>query len=226
MRRTVIRAGAALALMLTTGAMSVVAVPTKLLSDSRPGFELEKALPKAFKGWTVDPSVVPIPPSPDQAAVMNQIYDQVVSRTYINAKGQRVMLSITYGSRQNQQMRAHRQEVCYRAQGFRIANLQRLPLKIAGREVPSARMVASQGPRIEPVTYWFTMGDYAAMSYVDRELVQLRYAAVGQIPDGYLIRLSSLSADSAASFAVHLEFADDLLASVTPEVRERLTGKQ
>ncbi len=41
MRRTVIRAAAALALMLTTGAMSVVAVPTKLLSDSRPGFELE-----------------------------------------------------------------------------------------------------------------------------------------------------------------------------------------
>ena len=111
MSRSLIRPLIVLALMLGAATLSVVAVPTKLLSDTRPGFELETAIPKSFGDWTVDPYTVPIPPSPDQEAAMSKIYDQILSRTYVNSKGERIMLSITYGARQNQQMRAHRQEV-------------------------------------------------------------------------------------------------------------------
>lgn len=156
---------------------------------------------------------------------MSKIYDQVLSRTYINSRGERIMLSITYGSRQNQEMRAHRQEVCYSAQGFKISKLERLPLTVAGARVPSARMVATQGQRIEPVTYWFTMGDSAVMSYLDREVTQLRYAVQGHIPDGYLVRVSSLSADPARAFAKQAEFADALMSSLDAELRHRLTGR-
>ncbi len=155
---------------------------------------------------------------------MSKIYDQILSRTYVNSKGERIMLSITYGSRQNQEMRAHRQEVCYSAQGFKISQLQRIPLTVAGATVPSARMVATQGQRVEPVTYWFTMGDYAVMSYLDRELTQLRYAIHGQIPDGYLVRVSSLKSDPAQAFAKQSEFADALMANLDAELRKRLTG--
>jgi EpsI family protein len=225
-RRHALRAGIGFGLMTGASAASVFARPTRLLADTRPRFDLETGLPKAFGDWVVDPNIVPIPPSPDQAAALNKIYDQIVSRTYVNARGQRVMMSITYGSKQNQEMRAHRQEVCYRAQGFRITGLQRLPLTVAGHTLPGARMVASQGPRIEPVTYWFTMGDYAAMSYLDRELVQQRYAMVGQIPDGYLIRLSNLQLDGRAepAFALHLAFSEALMSHVEPMLRRRLIG--
>lgn len=224
MSRSLIRPLIVLVLMLGAATLSVVAVPTKLLSDTRPGFDLEKAIPKTFGDWTVDPYMVPIPPSPDQEAAMNKIYDQVLSRTYVNSKGERVMLSITYGSRQNQQMRAHRQEVCYSAQGFKISQLERLPLDVGGAKVPVARMVATQGQRSEPVTYWFTMGDSAVMSYLDRELTQLRYAMVGQIPDGYLVRVSSLSSDPARAFAEQLQFANALISNVDPELRRRFIG--
>ena len=225
MSRGVIRSLVVLVLMLGTAVLSVVAVPTRLLSDTRPGFDLDKAVPKAFGDWKLDPYTIPIPPSPDQESAMSKIYDQVLSRTYVNSKGERIMLSITYGSRQNQQMRAHRQEVCYSAQGFKISKLQRLPLKVAGTVVPSAQMVATQGQRVEPVTYWFTMGDSAVMSYLDRELTQLRYAVAGQIPDGYLVRISSLSPDSKRAFERHAEFADALMAGVDGELRARLTGR-
>lgn len=224
MSRSLIRPLIVLVLMLGAATLSVVAVPTKLLSDTRPGFDLETSIPKTFGDWTVDPYMVPIPPSPDQEAAMSKIYDQVLSRTYVNSKGERIMLSITYGSRQNQQMRAHRQEVCYSAQGFKISQLQRLPLEVAGAEVPAARMVATQGQRIEPVTYWFTMGDSAVMSYLDREVTQLSYALAGQIPDGYLVRVSSLSANSKRAFEEQLQFANALMASVDPELRRRFTG--
>jgi EpsI family protein len=115
--------------------------------------------------------------------------------------------------------------VCYSAQGFKISQLQRLPLKVAGAMVPSARMVASQGQRVEPVTYWFTMGDDAVMSYLDREVTQLKYALAGKIPDGYLVRVSSLSANSEQAFAKHSEFADALMSSLDSELRRRLVGR-
>ena len=225
MKLSLIRPMVVLALMLGAATLSVVAVPTKLLADTRPGFELEAAVPKAFGDWKVDPFMIPIPPSPDQERALSQAYDQVLSRTYVNSRGERIMLSITYGSRQNQQMRAHRQEVCYSAQGFRISQLQRAPLSVAGATVPSARMVATQGQRVEPVTYWFTMGDDAVMSYLDRELTQLKYAVAGQIPDGYLVRVSSLSSNPNEAFTKQADFANALMASLDSELRMRLVGR-
>jgi EpsI family protein len=224
MNLSLIRPLVVLALMLGAATLSVVAVPTKLLADTRPSFDLEKSIPKTFGDWKVDPFMIPIPPSPDQQSAMRKIYDQILSRTYVNSKGERIMLSITYGSRQNQQMRAHRQEVCYSAQGFKVSQLQRLPLTVAGARVPVARMVATQGQRVEPVTYWFTMGDSAVMSYLDRELTQLKYAISGHIPDGYLVRISSLSSDSSHAFGEQLEFANALMGSIDTELRHRFTG--
>lgn len=219
-RRAAIVAGLCGAALLA----SVVAVPTRKLSDTRVAFDLESAVPRQFSTWKVDASVVPLPPSPDQQAVLNQIYDQILSRTYVDEAGRRVMLSITYGSKQNQQLRAHRQEVCYSAQGFRISGLERLPLQVGGQTVSGTRMLATQGRRAETVTYWFTMGDQVVLTYVEREMAQLRYAMSGYIPDGYLVRVSSLSADVEASHELHQTFATELLSHVPPELKRRLVG--
>jgi EpsI family protein len=135
-----------------------------------------------------------------------------------------MMVSIAYGSKQNQQLRAHRQEVCYAAQGFKISGLQHLTMSVAGGPLPATRMVASHGARVEPVTYWFTTGDTVVLSYWDREWAQLRYAMSGYVPDGYLVRISTLSAKPDAAFREHVAFADELFANVDPELRRRLVG--
>jgi EpsI family protein len=218
------RAIAAFLLMIGASVLSFVAVPTELLSATRQSFDLHREIPTSFGDWTLDESVVPIPPSPDQAALLTQIYDQILSRTYINSRGERVMLSITYGSRQNQQMRAHRQEVCYSAQGFKIAQLERKDIKVADAPITSTRMVAVQGQRVEPVTYWFTMGDEVVMTYLDRELVQFKYAMSGYIPDGYLVRVSNLSGNSEQAFRDHILFADTLFQNLKTDLRYRLIG--
>lgn len=212
------------ALMMGTVVLSVVATPSNKLADTRREFTLATEVPTRFGDWRVDNSIVPLPPSPDQQSVLNEIYDQILSRTYINGRGERVMLSITYGSKQNQQLRAHRQEVCYSAQGFKISGLEQLNLQVAGGVLPATRMVATQGPRVEPVTYWFTTGDTVVLSYWDRELAQFRYALSGYIPDGYLVRISSLSSDSKAAFAQQLDFANALLLHIDSELRRRLVG--
>jgi EpsI family protein len=212
------------ALMVGSLALSTLATPKEKLADTRVQFQLDKSVPRQFDDWRVDDSIVPLPPSPDQQSVLNEIYDQVLSRTYVNGRGQRMMLSITYGSKQNEQLRAHRQEVCYAAQGFKISHLQHLDVNVAGGPLPATRMVATHDARIEPVTYWFTTGDTVVLSYWDRELAQFRYALSGYVPDGYLVRISSLSADPRSAFAQQLAFANALMPHLDPELRRRLVG--
>ena len=211
-------------LMLAAAALGVVAVPRNKLADTRAGFDLETQIPMTFADWTVDPAVVPIPPSPDHEAALQQIYDQVLSRTYVNRRGERVMLTITYGSSQTEQGQVHRQEVCYASQGFEVSQLRREPITLNEAQISATRMVASRYRRIEPVTYWITMGDKVAVTDLERELAQFKYALSGHIPDGYLVRISSLSADPDSAFQRHIEFADLLLANVAGELRRRLTG--
>ena len=211
--------------MLGAATLSVVAVPTKLLSDTRPAFDLEKSIPKAFGDWKVDPFMIPIPPSPDQESAMSKIYDQILSRTYVNSQGRaHDAVDHLWFAAEPADARAPAGGVLFGAGLQDQRSCSGLPLTVAGATVPSARMVATQGQRVEPVTYWFTMGDDAVMSYLDREVTQLKYALAGQIPDGYLVRVSSLSPDAAQAFAKQSEFADALMASLDGELRKRLTG--
>jgi len=220
LRRAVLMGG----LLLSATALGVVGVPDQKLADTRAAFDLEQAVPKSFGDWRIDASVVPLPPSPDQQSLLNKIYDQILSRTYINSKGERVMLSITYGSKQNQQLRAHRQEVCYSSQGFRITELKRTQVPVGKAMLPATVMVATKDRRVEPVTYWFTTGDTVVMSYWEREFAQFRYALSGYVPDGYLVRMSSLTDNTPAAFEQHLAFVNELIGHLDPELRRRLVG--
>ena len=97
-------------------------------------------------------------------------------------------------------------------------------LPVAGAQVPLTRMLAQQYNRAEPVSYWFTMGDTVVQSYLDRELQQLKFAMSGYVPDGYLVRVSNLSADVDKSFASHLAFASELVSHLDADLRHRLIG--
>lgn len=211
--------------MLLAAALAYALTPKAKLADAGPKFDLEVMIPKQFGDWRVDESIAPVTLSPDVEANLNMIYDQIVSRTYVNSQGDRIMLSVTYGSSQNQQLRAHRQEVCYAAQGFQINDLEHATVDILGAQVPVTRMYATQGPRKEPVTYWFTMGDYVVLSKLDRQLIQLKYAMTGYVPDGYLIRISNLSDQPPAAYATHLRFAADMLRAVDPALAKKLLGR-
>ena len=172
------------ALMLCASLASYALTPSKFLADNIEAINLEAAVPKVVGDWTLDPTVIPVSVTPGQKEVLDQIYSQIVSRTYVNKSGRRIMLSIAYGSSQTRQMRAHRQEVCYAAQGFQINDLKHETISVAGTNIAATRMVAVHKSRSEPVTYWFTMGDSVVRSYLDRQLTQLRYALSGVIPDG------------------------------------------
>ena len=106
------------ALLMVVGAgLAVAMTPTQQIADSREKANLEAMIPARIGDWRIDTSIVPIEPSPEARALLEKIYSQTLSRTYINSAGQRVMLSIAYGGNQNDSMKVHQPEVCYGA-GF------------------------------------------------------------------------------------------------------------
>jgi EpsI family protein len=189
-----------------------------------PALDLERLVPQAFGDWSIDPTVVPIPPAADVQAKLDRIYNATLSRAYVNPQGEQMMLTLAYGGDQSDALKAHRQEVCYTAQGFTIHGLEQGELKAQGRDIPVTRMLAVRGDRSEPVTYWFTMGERVVRGRFERLHVQLASGLAGRVPDGMLVRVSSLSKDPEAAYAAQRSFVAALLAATPPADAARIAG--
>jgi EpsI family protein len=183
-------------------------------------------IPAAFGDWRIDPTVEAVAPAPDVQANLDRLYRQIVSRTYVNGAGERVMLMVAYGGDQSDALKAHRQEACYAAQGFAIQDLHHGRLAVAGRDIPVTQMRAIRGERSEPVTYWFTMGDRVVLGRAERLRVQLENGLARRIPDGMLVRISNLSGDARGAYATHRSFVAAMLAALAPTDATRFVGAQ
>ena len=106
--------------MLAASLMAMAMTPHRHLADAHPREKLAELLPTSFGDWRVDRSILPVPPSPDVQQVLDATYDETLARTYRDALGRRVMLSVAYGRNQHKGMNTHRPEVCYPAQGFKL----------------------------------------------------------------------------------------------------------
>lgn len=216
----------ALALILLAGAGLAVAMkPTERMAQQRPPINLEEAIPKRFGDWRIDTSLAPITVSPDVQAELEKIYTQTVSRTYINGHGDRVMLAVAYGGDQSKATQVHKPEVCYPMQGFQISDMAQGALDTLAGRIPIMRMVATQGQRVEPITYWIAVGDTVVRGALEQNLARLKYGLTGTVPDGILVRVSTISRNANASYALQKQFIDGMLAAMPQEQAARLIGK-
>ena len=210
--------------MATTAAAARYAKPTKFLSDTRPQLQIGPSIPGEFGDWkqlAVSGGVV----NPQQQQYVDSLYSELVSRTYVNAKGERVMLSIAYGKNQSDSFQVHRPEICYPAQGFQLKSKSVTQLVTEFGDIPIYRIETTFGnQRPEPVTYWTTLGDEAVRSGTDKKLKEIRHAMHGYIADGLLFRVSTIDANSPHAFSVQAQFTQDLLKSLSPDLRKRLAG--
>ena len=198
--------------------------PTARLADSRPKVDLETLFPKAFGGWQLDDRMPVQLIAPDTQAMLNKLYNQTLSRTYINRQGDRIMLSVAYGGDQSDGTRAHRPEVCYPAQGFQVSDSREDQLDLGGRMLRVRHLQSRLGGRIEPITYWMVVGERIALSGTEQKLAQLAYSTRGVIPDGMLVRVSSIDADAANAYRVQHGFVRGLALAVVPALQARVVG--
>ncbi len=210
--------------MLVAAGLAFALTPHARVADQGPKIDLEAMIPVQFGEWVIDENVVPVQANPSQQATLSKIYNQTLSRTYVNDKGQRVMLSIAYGGDQTDAMQVHKPEVCYPAQGFQAFRIHKDVLFIKNIRIPVMRLVAQMGSRIEPITYWITVGNKAVTGGLDRKLAQMLYGLTGKVPDGMLVRLSNISSDAASSYGLHESFFAQLYTAVKDENKHRVFG--
>ena len=220
-----VRALVIAALMVAAAGGAILAQPSHKLASELPAISLETMIPRSFGEWREEPQRFAQVVNPQTQELLDKLYSQILSRVYVNSQtGYRVMLSIAYGSDQRGSLQAHKPEVCYPAQGFTLLDTKRGALTTAFGTIPVRRLFAVLGPRREPVTYWFTVGEEAVMGRTQKRLVDLRYGLTGRIPDGLLFRVSSIDGNEAHAYSMQDAFVNQLLQAVSPAARLRLSG--
>jgi exosortase B len=197
--------------------LSVLMTPRNLIANTKPLPVLETLIPLSFADWrhdTLTDQLLVIP----KLKQATDLHDQVLARTYVNGQGQRVMLFVSYGSNQlGREFQEHRPEFCYRGAGFSLLETGDASLPLAGHNLDVRQLLAQQYDRFEAITYWMTIGDQPTMPGVPRKLVQLRYGLMGEIPDGMLVRVSSLVTHGEDAFALQNRFIADL-SHASPQI--------
>jgi EpsI family protein len=212
-----------LILMLAASGFALALRPTQKIAEQST-IDLETMIPRAFGDWReVQQNAVPIV-DPQQQEMVDKIYTQSLSRTYVDTHGYRIMLAIAYGDDQRDSMQVHYPEVCYPAQGFSLEAKDVGNLTTADGLIPVTRILTSLGQRSEPVTYWTTIGDRVFQGGLEKKLAEMRYGLNGQIPDGMLIRISSIDPETSHAYEMQTRFADQMLGALTPKNRQKLYG--
>ena len=216
-----------LALLMIAASLVPYAVNLSLSPKAKPtepAFVLEELVPTRFSAWRMVETDGAQVVNPQAQALIDKLYSQLLTRTYVHADGYRIMLSIAYGNEQRGGLEAHMPEVCYPAQGFALNDRSLALIATADGPISVKRFEAQMGGRIEPVTYWFRLGDQTigGVSSFDRRMVQLRFALSGQVPDGLLFRVSSIDNQRNHAYMRHEQFVADLLAAIGPAGRMHL----
>ena len=210
-------------LMLMASVSSVVARPDRADFFSGAQISLEVLIPKNIGDWREEPQRIVQVVNPQAQQALEEEYSQVLIRSYVNADGYRIMLSLAYGSDQQPSWKIHEPEVCYSMLGFTLHRTETSRLVTPYGEIPVRRLFASKGPREEPVTYWIRVGDKAVGAGQSR-LTQLMYTLSGRSTDGLLFRISSIDSDQTNAYQLQDQFINQLIATVPAGDRKHLSG--
>lgn len=212
-------------LMLSGAVGGEMLKPREQLAKLKPHLALQALVPAEFAGWRELKAVTPVLPDPTVQAVLDATYSQTLARTYVNAQGEHVMLTIAYGSDQNSEATAaHRPEFCYTGAGFRIKGIGTHEVALGDHQLTVRQLIGTRDRRVEPISYWVTLDEQATLPGLGRKLAQIRYGLKGKIADGMLVRVSTVGQEAGAAYALHDQFIRELRDHVPEAFRARFFG--
>ncbi|HRD34532.1 MAG TPA: EpsI family protein [Rhodocyclaceae bacterium] len=218
--------------LLIAGSLVVAAVLAMIASPKLTTVEnvpnLEDSVPRSFGDWRERPSpIVQVSLTTGTEPDMNQPYDQTVMRAYQNSQGQIVYLALAWGEQQRQEVKIHRPDLCYVAQGFKVWRLESVAFdQIAtNRSTPVSgkHMLAFSGQVGEAVSYWMRIGGLFSEDAFETRIHILREGLQGRIPDGVLVRASAHVRDEKEAEAVW-PVLDEFMRELTEASPEAVRG--
>lgn len=205
-------------------------VPHESMQPKLP--RLDQLVPERFGAWVNVPTpLVQVDVTVNEsgeARSTDSPYDETVMRTYVNRQtGEAVMLALAYGRQQHQEVKIHRPELCYYAQGAAVSDLRLLrPDELSG-VVPEGTksMLGVMPDHKEEVLYWIRVGNVISRSALQTRGYIFKEGLKGVIPDGILVRSSQvLQGRGQVPHSIHVQqqFLNDLVMALPPDKRHLL----
>lgn len=213
-----------LLLAVSTAIAAWLMTPRYYLADELEGMVINEVVSTKFGDWTALPDSSGYLINPQQQPLLDLLYNETLERTYTNSDGYRIMLSIAYGRVQSDELALHEPKVCYPSQGFSIKEKRTHELTLSNQKISASQLIATFDRRVEPVTYWTLVGDRVFVGTVDKKIKQMKYGFTGYIPDGILVRISSIDNESDRAYTMHEMFAADMIDSLPEALRVRFIG--
>ena len=178
--------------------------------------KLEDITPANFGSWRQIHMGQVLQPR-TEGTLAAELYSQMLGRVYQNSSGDYMMLALAYGDTQSDVLQLHRPETCYPAFGFAISDFSRGTIDVGSAHLRTRSLVAEATDRRENVTYWTRIGEYLPTTQAEQREDKLKTALAGIIPDGILVRASSLGQDSDRSLKLNHSFLRDLVLAIDPK---------
>jgi len=213
-----------MSMMLITSSLAWAFTPTIHMADKMSPLTLDSAVPRRFGHWVELPGTKANIVDSGTQQTIDRIYDQTLTRVYVNPDKYVVMLSIAYGRDQSDGFGLHQPEVCYPAQGFNMLTSRFESIRIGQKTLPAKRVNMALGNRVEPLTYWTVIGDTNYRGGLQKKIQQVIYGFSGKIADGMLVRISSIDQQTEAAYAAQSAFAQELIAALPEPMKTRFTG--
>lgn len=215
-RRHMLMGGA----LTATAAIAFVREPRVTMKPLKTG-ELEGMIPPRIGPWVFETKSGLVLPPDDPLS--KSLYSDVLTRVYVSEDRPPMMLLIAYSNTQNGMLQVHRPEVCYPAGGYTLTETQTKLLDISPDiHIPARFFSAESASRTEQVMYWTRIGDESPTSWVDQRAAVVRANLKRIIPDGVLVRISTVLPDCASAEPALTEFASAMLHELPSSGRKLL----
>lgn len=203
-----------------TSAMAFVREPRVAVTPLKAG-ALEGMIPSQIGRWSFETKSGLVLPPDDPLS--KSLYSDILTRVYVAEGRPPVMLLIAYSNTQNGMLQVHRPEVCYPAGGYALTETRTKSLDAAPNvQIPTRFFSAESASRSEQVMYWTRIGDTSPTSWVDQRVAVVRANLKQVIPDGVLVRISTVHPDYASAEPILAEFVSAMVDQLSPAGRKLL----
>jgi EpsI family protein len=203
-----------------TSAIALVRQPEVTVLPLKEG-TLEKLIPTQIGRWRFETkSGLVLPP---EDPLSDSLYSDILTRVYVSENAPPIMFLIAYSNTQDGMLQLHRPEVCYPAGGFNLSETRVMPVDLdKGTQIAARYFSAESAARTEQILYWTRIGTEAPTSWLGQRTAIMRANLKGVIPDGILVRISSVLPDYQSARPVLEEFVAALSQELSPAARKLL----
>ncbi|MEE4207736.1 MAG: exosortase C-terminal domain/associated protein EpsI [Parvularcula sp.] len=181
--------------------------------------EFRAAIPSKVGGWTSRRSAELVLPELDGG---EKLYENLETRIYEGSNLPSIMFLVAYSSVQINDVQVHRPEVCYPVAGLPIISSTPTTFQFRGKQIAARDVIADRRGPEEQILYWVRVGNRFPTTWLDQRMAMASDSLKGTLPDGVLVRISTIQKPGYRGMPILKDFARQLLDQSETKFRDTI----